>query len=103
MVLCVPEFFRVQVYSADGTQNPSHVASEEKQITRFSIRVTDSPTIFGTQRLKGRFPMCVTDSFKVMLAREVQPAKAYSPMCVTDSFKVMLAREVQPSKAYSPM
>ena len=44
-----------------------------------------------------------TDSPKVMLAREVQRAKALFPMWVTDSPKAMLDREVHPAKALSPM
>ena len=42
------------------------------------------------------FKVCPNVSGIVMLAREVQPSKAYLPMRVTDSPKVILAREVQP-------
>ena len=43
--------------------------------------------------------MAVTDSGKVMIAKELQPAKADFPMSVTDSGIAMLAKELQPSKA----
>ena len=47
--------------------------------------------------------MCVTDSPKSMLAKEVHPAKASCPMWLTDSPKAMAAKEVHPRKAHSPM